>query len=301
MTDEALRALLVERGLGRLADGLMRLARPMVRVYVARADEAAIPVGASNVGTGPDLPPTAPWPTWHEPLAFVGQFNHAEVAPFDREGLLPRRRLVSFFYETNGEPLYSARWGLPPDATFDDYPEIDESQGWRILYYAADPATFVRHPIPPEVNAEARFPACAARFAAEATLPDADSPPVTALGLPDHERSSLIGLDHLINSGTWEEGGRHLLGYPYCLEDSPLPGCLIALRNIPYQALNADLARYTALAAEAEEEWQLPFQVGSSDQAEMGWAGGEQLHFCIEREALRARDFSRAWLTMQFL
>jgi hypothetical protein len=33
----------------------------------------------------------------------------------------------------------------------------------------------------------------------------------------------------------------------------------------------------------------------------MDWAGGGVLHWCIERAALRARDFSRMQVDMQFL
>jgi hypothetical protein len=33
----------------------------------------------------------------------------------------------------------------------------------------------------------------------------------------------------------------------------------------------------------------------------MDWAGGGVLHICIERAALRARDFSHARFNLQFL
>ena len=301
MTEAELRALLHQRGLARVAGGLLRLAAPMVRVYIRRADEADLPVGASKIGGRPELPAGVAWPAWHEPLAFIAQFDLAAVAPHDREGVLPAHGLLSFFYETDGEPLYSAGWGLPEGTAPEDYPEVDPSPGWRVLYHEGDPATFVRRDTPPALNERGRFPACAARFAAEVTLPDVDGPEVAPLGLSEAERSALIDLDADVNRGTWEDGGHHLLGYPYNLGGSTLAGCEIEARRIPYASLVADPARRREIEREAARRWRLLFQVGSSDEAEMDWAGGGLLHWCIEREALRVRDFSRAWLNMQFL
>jgi uncharacterized protein YwqG len=69
----------------------------------------------------------------------------------------------------------------------------------------------------------------------------------------------------------------------------------------PYYSLAADPARWDQITREATRRWRLLLQVGSSDEAAMDWAGGGLLHFCIEREALRAWDSSRVWLNMQFL
>src|SRR5258708_1402184 len=122
MTEEPLRALLTTEGLGRVVDQLIELAAPTVRIYIQRAHEGDIPIAASKMGGQPDLPAGGEWPSWHESMAFIAQFNLADVAPFDREGALPAHGLLSFFYETNGEPLYAERWGLPEDAPYlEDY------------------------------------------------------------------------------------------------------------------------------------------------------------------------------------
>jgi hypothetical protein len=269
MTEAELRALLHQRGLARVAGELLRLAAPMVRVYISRADEADLPAGASKIGGRPDLPAGVAWPAWHEPLAFIAQFDLAAVAPHERGGILPARGLFSFFYETDGEPLYSAGWGLPEGTAPEDYPDIDPSLGWRVLYHAGDPVTFVRREIPPGLNERGRFPACAARFAAEVTLPDVDGPEVAPLGLSGAERSALIDLAADVNRGMWEAGGHHLLGYPYNLGASTLAGCEIAARRIPYASLVADTARRRELEREAARRWRLLLQVDSSDEAAM--------------------------------
>ena len=301
MIEAELRALLLERGLARVAGDLLRLAAPTVRVYIRCIDEAGLPVGASKIGGRPDLPAGVDWPAWHEPLAFIAQFDLAAVAPHEHEGILPTRGLLSFFYETDGEPLYSVRWGLPEETPPEQYPEIDRSLGWRVLYHPGDPATFVRRDVPPALNEGGRFPACAARFAAEVTLPDVDGPEVEPLRLSDAERSALIDLDAAINAGTWEAGGHHVLGHPYNLGGSTLAACEIAARRIPYDWLAANPTRWDEIAREASRRWRLLLQVDSSGEAAMDWAGGGLLHFCVEREALRAGDFSRVWLNLQFL
>jgi hypothetical protein len=234
-------------------------------------------------------------------MAFIAQFDRAAVAPHDREGILPARGLLSFFYETDGEPLYSAGWGLPEETPPEQYPEIDPSLGWRVLYHEGDPTTFVRRDIPPALNESARFPPCAARVAAEMTLPDADGPEVEPLRLSGAERSALIALDVDVIRGTWGPGGHHLLGHSYNLGGSTLADCEVAARRIPCESLEVDSARWKELARQAARRWRLLLQVESSDEAEMDWGGGGLLHFCIEREALRARDFSRVWLNMQVI
>jgi uncharacterized protein YwqG len=152
MTEEALRTLLTTEGLGRVVEQLMELTAPTVRVYIQRAQEEDIPIGASKMGGQPDLPDGVEWPSWHEPMAFIAQFNLAEVALFDSEGALPAQGLLSFFYETNGEPLYAERWGLPEDAPYLEAYGVDVSRSWRVLYHEGEPETFVRREIPSDLN-----------------------------------------------------------------------------------------------------------------------------------------------------
>lgn len=233
MTEGEIRALLHQRGLARVAEALLALAAPTIRIYIRRADEEAIPLGASKIGGRPDLPPGATWPSWHEPMAFIAQFNLAAVAPYDREGALPSRGLLSFFYETDGEPLYSARLGRPSDADLDTYPTIDSTMSWCVPYQPQDPTTFVRQAIPSTLNKRVRFPACSARFATELSLPDAGSPEVEPLELTEDEQRALGDLQDDVNRGNWQDGGHRLLGYPYNLGGPTLVECDTAARGVP--------------------------------------------------------------------
>ena len=301
MTEEELSFLLHERGLARVADDLLKLTAPTVRVYIRQVDEASLPAGASKIGGRPDLPAGVPWPSWHEPMAFIAQFDLAAVAPYDREDALPASGLLSFFYETDGEPLYAAMWGLPEDTGPHEYVNVDVSPSWRVLYHEDDPATFVRRDIPAGLNDAVRFPACAVHFAAEVTLPDVDGPEVRPLRLSEAERGALIELEAEVNHGTWEDGGYHLLGYPFNLGGFPLVECDVAARRVPSGWVEATPERRRRIEDEATRRWRLLLQVSSSEAAAMDWARGGVLYYCIEREALRVRDFSRVWLILSFL
>jgi uncharacterized protein YwqG len=300
MTADELQHLLRARGLGRVANALLALAAPTVRIFVTPGDEAILAPGAAKLGGHPDLPPGVAWPTWHEPLAFLGQLNLAEVAPHDREGVLPAQGVLSFFYETDMEPLYAARLALGEHASPAAYARFDESPGWRVLYHAGDPATFVRHEFPPALNSRVHFPACAARFAAEVTLPDVDSAAIAALDLSPAERAALVDLDADVNHGAWADGGHHLLGYPYSLGGSGLVACALAAPQAASWAAATPERRQT-IAQAVEQQWRLLLQLTSSDDLAMDWAGGGVLHICIARAALRARDFSAVRINLQFL
>jgi hypothetical protein len=234
-------------------------------------------------------------------MAFIAQFNLAAIAPHDREGALPTHGLLSFFCETDGEPSYAAEWGLPDDTDPATISGIDVAMSWRVLYQLDDPATFVRHAIPTAVNERGRFPACSAHVAAELSLPDADSPDVLPLDLTEDERTALIYVQADVNHGAWEDGGFRLLGYPYNVDGPTLVECDAAARGLPLEWGMADDARRLEIERDASRRWRLLFQVSSSEVAAMDWAGAGVLHYCIERTALQAHDFSHVWLNMQFL
>lgn len=301
MDEEGLRSALHRQGLGRVAEDLLAMAAPMVRIYAKPAEDEAIPIGASKLGGQPDLPEGVERPAWHEPMGFLGQFNLAEVAPHDTEAALPTAGLLSFFFETDGEPLYSARWGLPDDAPYEDDPAFDPSPGWRVLYHQGDPATFVRREIPPDLNEFARYAPCAARFAAEITLPDVDGPEIAPLGLTTAERSALINIELEVNKGTWKERGYHLLGYPINFGGAALARCDEESRHLGYVWADADAAQRLEIERDVATRWRLLLQLDSSGDTGFDWAGGGVLHVCIECQALPRADFSRVWLIMQLL
>jgi uncharacterized protein YwqG len=306
MTDTELRHLLVTRGLGRIADALMRLVRPSVAISWTRRQARRIPVGTSRIGDRPDLPAGTAWPTWDgRPMPFLGQFNLTEVAPFDREQLLPDRGLLLFFlgsaFPENSED--GEQRTLSPD---------ERRQAWRVLYAPDDPATFRRTRKPrglPVLGDEGLPHSCAGRFALAWTLPDAWGPEVWSLSPTEDERGALVELEGLVNRGLDSAGRtppelRHrLLGYSAILAEPTLVACEEKAQGPQAGRVPADPLSEDRIRAEADinRRWTLLLQLDSDETTGFDWDGGGLLHYCIERNALRARDFSRVMVNEQFL
>lgn len=124
-----------EEGIEGAQEALMSVAKNAIPIIGTSMDDCDIPVGASKMGGYPDLPPSLPYPTmaefteeqrkWVEvrpgvrkvvpdgfktypesAMQLMGQFNLAEVTPFDKDNLLPKSGMLYFFW--SGElPYYT--------------------------------------------------------------------------------------------------------------------------------------------------------------------------------------------------
>ena len=71
-------------------------------------------VGSSKIGGKPDLPRSFEWFRYNidgesVPLSFVAQINLSEAAEYDKDGVLPKKGMLYFFYEFS-----SMTWGYDP-------------------------------------------------------------------------------------------------------------------------------------------------------------------------------------------
>lgn len=305
-SDETLYAALGERlrahGLARAVDELLRLAQPAIHLDLTRAeDEEALPLGVSKVGGEPDLPTGSPWPTSHDgaTLPFIAQVHLADIAQYDPDGDLPHHGLLSFFYAMNG---------ADGELRIEDDPTA-----WRIVWTHDNGAPLSRLATPATLidALDSRFPACSVSFARRLTLPGLETPTIQRLGLTNNERLGYIEVYSGIDVGYLPEMDLHLLGFPYELEPFPFTAAYLAEHNLTRPIIAMTEARQSEmrqamehareLDRRAADEWRLLFQVYSNDVAEMDWAGGGVIHFGVKRAALTARDFSQAWVSLQFL
>jgi hypothetical protein len=68
--------------------------------------DASLQLGATKLGGRPDVPVGFRWPAGdNQPMSFLAQVNLADVAPFDRDRLLPPSGLLSFFYRWPDDPF----------------------------------------------------------------------------------------------------------------------------------------------------------------------------------------------------
>jgi uncharacterized protein YwqG len=314
MGSESLQARLTAAGLRRVANDIIQLSMPSIRLHCQRTnDQTALPLGNSRLGGRPDLPSGKNWPAWQGyPMAFVGQINLADIAAHDAEGHLPHSGLLSFFCAVDGTAAGVMR-------------SLGDPSSWRVSYFDGDPATLVQLPLPPDLPTRLHFPGCQASFSREPTLPDVHSRGIRSLGLSEPERSAYIDVTQGGDVNFVGVFNHHLLGYPYILNESPFVAGYLKAHGVadpyainPYAingVSNEELQhrlqlpslpdkwrdRQDLLEDKADMEWRLLMQVYSNEEAEMDWAGGGVLHFCIPREALSWRDFDRVWVEMQFV
>ena len=307
METESLSARLTAAGLGRVANDIIQLSMPSIRLHCRQtSDQAELPLGNSRLGGRPDLPSGKNWPTWQgSPMAFVGQVNLADIAAHDEEGHLPHSGLLSFFCAINEMGLIQS---------------LGDPSCWTVSHFDGAPATLVQLPLPPDLPERLQFRGCEASFSREPTLPDVRSPGILSLGLSEPERNAYIDVMTGVDVNFLGVFNHHLLGYPYTLNDSPFVAGYLKAHGVadPYAIFlglsNEELQHRLQLLNlphkwedeqdlrdKADMEWRLLLQVYSNEEAQMTWAASGVLHFCIPKEALSRRDFDRVWVEMQFV
>ena len=258
--------------------------------------EGKLAVGASKFGGRPDVPGDFVWPvfetkTWEDdqvkerPLAFLAQFDCAQLAPLDPEGLLPQEGVLSFFYE-----LGSQRWGYDPK----------DAGCARVFWFEGPlaPAKF-----PEELEEEFRLPELAAELSEGTDAPDfQDACP--ALEYPwtandyryfDQARREL-GMDYPANRS-------QLLGWPDLIQNNMTLECELVSRGyyLGGQWEDIPMEERSALRTPSVEEWQLLFQLDTVENGDFELMFGDcgRIYFYIRREDLAQRRFDRVWLIQQ--
>jgi len=180
-----------ERELSLTADEMLRDALPAVAFTSKKAKDAAIPVGASKFGGEPDVPAKFRWPKYEYggSLAFLAQFNLAElsVSPACRE--LPAEGLLSVFYARSGEVFDSSDKG-----------------GWKV-YHFPDAGGLTRRGSPDDVPAEDRTTACRLAFSERLWLPEGNYFDLDALHTIYQQSVRRTDFSHqLLGGAEWLQG-----------------------------------------------------------------------------------------------
>ena len=256
-----------------------------------------LPVGVSRFGGRPDVPAGFTWPVFEtavpedeavrpRPLAFLAQFDCASLAPLDRESLLPKTGLLSFFYE-----LGSQRWGYDPK----------DAGCARVYWFDGEP--LAPADFPADLPEDFRLPALAAALAAGVDAPDfQDACP--ALGYDwtandyryfDTARREL-GLDYPANLSK-------LLGWPDIIQNNMTLECELVSRGhyLGGRWESVPMEERDQLRKPSVEGWQLLFQLDTVECAgfELMFGDCGRIYFYIRNEDLAARRFDRVWLIQQ--
>lgn len=277
-----------------IKDELARLAQNAVRLTIE--GKAPGTPGCTRFGGAPDVPGDFVWPVFESgtydddevkprPLAFLAQFDCAQLAPLDTDGLLPRTGVLSFFYE-----LDSQRWGFDP-----------EDRGCARVFWFENAEDLSPAPFPKTLDRDFRLPAIGISMTTETSYPDYEEFEQSLKPEGDVFNAYLAAQAEL---GIEDAGNRsQLLGWPDTIQGSMAAACELTSQGYylggdknppPPQALQE--ARNTAV-----EDWQLLFQLDTVERGSFELMFGDcgRLYFYIRKEDLMARRFDNVWLVLQ--
>ena len=295
VTREEFQVLLVESGLGRIADALSALCAPCVLVRTHPYSYGELPIGVSRIGGVPDLPPEVDWPHWHgQPLSFLAQFDLTTLSGFPCCQALPESGHLWFFY--NAE---QSTWGFDPN----------DRGSWRVIYSETNRAALKRRDSP-ELPKHARYLPCTLTFHDFVSIPGPETLSVAPLQLTLDELEQLDEIEQdlhqMIESGSERQFEPHhqLLGHPKEIQGEMQLECQLAANGIycgdasGYQHQRLDALQPGAL------DWRLLFQLDTDDDLGSGkpgmmWGDCGRLFFWIRNQDLAGRRFDDSWMILQ--
>ncbi len=272
----ALKAKLDAAGRTGLADRILRLARPAVRIATEPSAESRIPVGASRFGGAPDMPPGREWPAWKgRRLAFLAQINLADLKVFPCCSVLPPSGLLQFFYD-----LEQSTWGFDPK----------DRGSWAVRWEKATDGLERR-------KVDVAHPAARVAFSPATTLPEPDSPEFERLGL---DRAQVRAWEEAIGEAESGSTPRHqLLGHAEPVQGDMHLECQLASNGISTGDSSAYRNPRASALVSGASDWRLLLQLDSDEHCEMMWGDLGRLYFWITERALASRAFEETWMVLQ--
>lgn len=273
---EQIKQEMLERGLDGIYEALAPYAKNSVYMEL---EEGGCSPGESKMGGCPDLPAGTPWPRTQGGIAlsFIAQINFAEVHPFDREGKLPERGMLWFFYDCSDDGM---PWGFDPK----------DADGWKVIY--AEAAALETADAPDDL--EVSFEEARVTFEAKTDLLNTDSDLCDGLELPDEE------MDDYFDWQEEREGScNKLLGY----SDNIQGGMELECEYVTHGIYCGDPSGYQKAKALGLDKnaarWNLLMQVESNENIGMMWGDLGRLYLWINDEDLKERRFENTWLILQ--
>ena len=254
------------------------------------SDSIAIAPHASKLGGNPFLPVDFTWPVFADgtvtrPLSFLCQINLAEVAEYDRDGLLPGKGMLYFFYECE-----AFRWGFDP-----------KDKGSAQVFYFENTAGFQPLSWPEEIPEEYVVPEMAVRFTPRPSYPNYEE-----LDLHSSTDCQWEEYDAILEKmGVDLDAETHkLLGYADIIQSEMLTECERVTRGLycgnpeSYQAVSRDAEESIA---ESAKDWILLLQLTTLETDDWQWMWGDcgMLYFYIKKQDLAAKRFENAWFSLQ--
>ena len=285
--------------LSEFKDKLRLIGRNSIRLDIM--GESSCTVGCTKFGGVPDVPDGFTWPVFEtdtyvdeqvkpRPLAFLAQFNCAELKRLDKDRLLPHTGLLSFFYE-----LESQRWGFDP-----------KDKGCSKVFWFPDIENLSPAVFPENLENDFRLPAINITMCKEKSFPDYED--FTCQMEFDERQRDLPheyfeSLQCELGIYPEEDNCSKLLGWPNTIQGSMAEECELVSKGY-YLGGSRDQPPPEAVkeaCRTAQDEWQLLLQLDTvgTDEFELMFGDCGRIYFFIRKSDLRAKCFDNVWLILQ--
>lgn len=273
---------------------LQALRKNEIAVTLKKARKDGSPC-RSKFGGQPALPAGFAWPrfeaanydgeTANRPLSFLCQIDLTEIAPLDRDGLLPKKGLLSFFYE-----MESSCWGFDP-----------ADEGCVRVFCFEDTDALTPTALPEDLAEEHAVKEYDISCKAKDSYPSYEE-------LARHADTDVDWDDYdeaLEDLGYELDSERHkLLGYANLVQGEMLTECERSARGLysgdskSYRETPDDLKEEIRRAA---SDWVLLFQMASimDGDYELMYGDVGNLYFYIRKQDLAEGNFDRVWFALQ--
>ena len=283
---DALVDALVSAELDHHKEAILRLAKPCIGVGAYSPDGRK--AGSSKFGGLPDLPEKSPWPTRAgRPLSFLAQINTSELSGYDCASTLPKRGLLSFFYDYLAQP-----WGFDPA----------DRDGWTILFSDLETETELRQRNAPKgITKDELFDECRLVFHDALSLPTAYFNEAKQVLRDDDAVDRYIEIVDGDLAARNPTGCQHqLLGLANPVQDNMELECQLVSHGIYCGDPEGRNDRRVEELRAGASDWRLLFQI-DSDEDGPGWMWGDtgMLYFWIRADDLANKRFKNVWTILQ--
>ena len=278
--------------INKIFDGLKK--NTIELVFYTERDKAV--KGCSKFGGKPDIPESFEWPYFctntfdddeikPRALAFLMQINCEEISEFDKDGLLPDKGMLYFFYE-----LGSQRWGFDP-----------KDRGCARVYYYAGEELETRE-LPDDMEEQSILPEIPVGFKAR------DDVPGIGEYFIHYDRN--VDWDEYYDSReerfTGPAGERKitkLLGYGDEMQGDMLAECeMTGGRGIYTGNGYPEMTeKEKNELLKASEEWTLLFQLDTvrKNGFELMFGDDGRIFYYIRKDDLKNKNFENIWIILQ--
>lgn len=252
--------------------------------------------GASKIGGKPYLPADFVWPTYTDkdatitrPLSFFCQINLSDIKSYDKEGLLPDRGILYFFYECE-----SMKWGF----------DAKDKGAARVFYCdSTDAIGLAPRDLPDNISEDYVIPEIALQFKCGKSYPTFEEFEVYNNLETDFGEYDEI-LEELGINTSEDRDCHKMLGYADVIQNEMLTEAERVSRGLycgdseSYQNTPKDIE---ADIAKCAGDWVLLCQISTITKGDFEFMFGDcgMLYFYIKKSDLAAKNFENIHFSVQ--